>query len=407
MSREERALLEAFVVENEDLERLEMLLSEFNIFEALGAVRQELRHSDFLAFLLDPSQNHGLGDDFLKRFLKRVLIRATAPPLSAVAVDVADMREALIQREWRNIDILIHDPNNRLVCAIENKLRAGKHSDQLRRYRELVTREFPDHCALFLYLTPEGNQPSDEDYIPLSYAEIAQLVDVVRQAHESTLGADVRTLMSHYTAMLRRYIVSESEIAELCRRIYRRHKQALDLIFEHRPDLQWDLAEWLKKLIQEADKSLGFVLDHCTKTYIRFGIADWDSFPALRSGYGWTPSGRILLFEFQNYGDQLSLKLIIGPGPDALRKTIYQTASEYPRIFRGRSKRLSPKWTTIYNRRFLARRDYEDPDFEALTNKIKDEWEKFISQELPALREVVENMEWPEFPESTGMENSR
>lgn len=53
MTTEERALLEAFVVDNHDLERLEALLAEFNIFEA---VRQELRHSDFLAFLLDPAQ---------------------------------------------------------------------------------------------------------------------------------------------------------------------------------------------------------------------------------------------------------------------------------------------------------------------------------------------------------------
>lgn len=119
---QDRALLEAFVVDNDDLERLEALLAQFNIFEALGAVRQELRHSDFLAFLLDPSQNHGLGDVFLKRFLKRVLVRAADPPLSAVEIDVADLHEAEIRREWRHIDILIHDPESRLVCAIENKV---------------------------------------------------------------------------------------------------------------------------------------------------------------------------------------------------------------------------------------------------------------------------------------------
>ena len=61
--------LEALVVDNPDLERLEALLDQFNIFEAIGAVRQEVRHSDFLAFLLNPQQNHGLGDTFLKRLL--------------------------------------------------------------------------------------------------------------------------------------------------------------------------------------------------------------------------------------------------------------------------------------------------------------------------------------------------
>jgi hypothetical protein len=56
--------LESFLIANRDLERLEALLDRFNILEALGVVRQELRHSDFLAFLMDPKGNHGLGDAF-------------------------------------------------------------------------------------------------------------------------------------------------------------------------------------------------------------------------------------------------------------------------------------------------------------------------------------------------------
>ncbi|MBI3980347.1 MAG: hypothetical protein HY331_19405 [Chloroflexi bacterium] len=50
----DRQALEVLVVDNPDLERLEALLDQFNISEAVGALRQELRHSDFLAFLLNP-----------------------------------------------------------------------------------------------------------------------------------------------------------------------------------------------------------------------------------------------------------------------------------------------------------------------------------------------------------------
>lgn len=53
-------VLEEFVVANSELEELEDQLEKFNIFEAIGVVRQELRHSNFLAFLLDPKQNSGL-----------------------------------------------------------------------------------------------------------------------------------------------------------------------------------------------------------------------------------------------------------------------------------------------------------------------------------------------------------
>lgn len=56
-----RESLEAFVTDNPDLEHLEALLAQFNIFEAIGTVRHEVRHSDFLAYLLNPQENHGLG----------------------------------------------------------------------------------------------------------------------------------------------------------------------------------------------------------------------------------------------------------------------------------------------------------------------------------------------------------
>ena len=154
MVYQERELLEAFVVENQDLEKLEALLAEFNVFEALGAVRQELRHSDFLSFLLDPAQNHGLGDVFLKRFLKRVLADASDSPVSPIEIDVADLRSAVVRREWRRIDILIHDEESRLVVAVENKILSGEHSDQLARYRRTVTYEFPGHRAVYIFLTP-------------------------------------------------------------------------------------------------------------------------------------------------------------------------------------------------------------------------------------------------------------
>lgn len=401
MDNEERALLEAFVVENEDLERLEALLAQFNIFEALGAVRQELRHSDFLAFLVDPAQNHGLGDAFLKRLLKRALVEAADSRLSAVEVDVADLHSATVRREWQNIDILIHDPENHLICAIENKIDSGEHSEQLQRYRKIVEGEFPNERVIFLFLTPEGDQPSDEAYIPISYALVADLVSAVRQNRESTLGPDVSTLMDHYATMLRRYIVSESEIAKLCRQIYGRHKQALDLIFEHRPDLQWELTEFIKQLVDEADTPR-FVWDHTSKAYIRFALAEWDDVPVLKLGQGWTRSGRILMFEIQNTPDSIALRLLIGPGPDEVRKVIYHITEEFPQVFRGGSKRLYTKWTTVHVHRLVTRRDFEDADYENLTEKVRRSWDIFVKRDLRAIQEAISGIAWPDLPSSEG-----
>lgn len=50
--------LEQFVIDNPELEQLEDLLAKFNIFDVLKLQRQEIRHSNFLAWLFDPSGSH-------------------------------------------------------------------------------------------------------------------------------------------------------------------------------------------------------------------------------------------------------------------------------------------------------------------------------------------------------------
>lgn len=63
-------ILTAFVVDNPELEQLEAMLADFNIFEAAGLTNQEFRHSRFLSFLLDPRAPHGLDEHFVTRMLQ-------------------------------------------------------------------------------------------------------------------------------------------------------------------------------------------------------------------------------------------------------------------------------------------------------------------------------------------------
>ncbi len=137
-------LLEKFL-QDEDLESLEDIVEEFNVFEVLGAVSQEIRHSNFLAWLLDPSGNHGLGDYFLKRFLWKTTSLGREQgvhTISPIEVDGLELANVSVRREWRNIDILLVNDAQRFVCAIENKVEAAEHSDQLARYARRCRNEF-------------------------------------------------------------------------------------------------------------------------------------------------------------------------------------------------------------------------------------------------------------------------
>ncbi|MEO0565338.1 MAG: PD-(D/E)XK nuclease family protein, partial [Chloroflexota bacterium] len=171
------ANLEAFILNNEQLASLEAHIGQFNIFEAVGVVRQELRHSDFLGYLLDPSGNHGLNDFLLKQVVMRVLATAETPPLSLIEIDVTDFNGTLVQREWRNIDLLITHHESDLVICIENKIGTSEHSNQLERYRTMIQNPFPRRRHIFIFLTPDGTLPSDAAYIPLSFETITEILD--------------------------------------------------------------------------------------------------------------------------------------------------------------------------------------------------------------------------------------
>ena len=385
------ALLEALIVDNPDLEQLEALLEQFNIFEALGAVRVELRHSDFLAFLLRPNESHSLGDAFVKRLLQKALAASQYPtPITPIDLDLYDLDGLVVLREWQNIDLLLLDEANRLAVIVENKIDSAEHSDQLRRYRRIVRQHYPQLRQVCLFLTPEGDEPSDENYIAIDYGLIVALLEQLVESRASTLGPDVRTLIAHYSQMLRRHIVNESEIAELCRKIYRKHQRALDMIFEYRPDRQAAIREILEDLIRAEEQ---LELDYCTKSYIHFVPKAWGESKVLLQGEGWSPSKHILLFEFGNYSDRLNLYLVIGPGPLETRQNLLDMARDN-RPLNAYRNRLGKSINTIYKRSFLTAKSYEDAGIEDLEAEIKKKWEQFLEHDLPEMGKILKNQKW-------------
>jgi len=379
--RQEKKILEELVLDPL-LEELESKIGKFNILEAIGAVKQESRHSDFLAFLLNPNQNHGLDDVFLKRLLQKVIARSEIdePSINQIDLDIWDLSHAEILREWSRTDILVLDQTNELVVVVENKISSSEGSSQLKRYREKIEHSYPNFKKVFLYLTPEGDIPSDKTYLAVDYSLICELVEDIAKSRASLLGADVVTIMKHYTEMLRRHVVSESEIGELCRKIYAKHQKAIDLIFENRPDTRVQVREILEGLIKQNDS---LILDDCTKAYIRFADKNWDNVTFLREGNGWTSTGRILLFEFCSEPKRLNLKLCIGPGHNEKREKIHSFIKRKNEpVFNKVKGTLGSKWKTIYSKDFLRAKDYEDIDKEDLEKKIQNKWYEFIMNDF-------------------------
>lgn len=224
-------VLERFVVESDDLLQLEEAIGRFNIFDSLGIARVEIRHSNFLAWLLDPNESHGQGALFLTAVLMDLLRRAAPDkrPLSPIDLDGAELRGVEIRREWHNIDLLILCREPQFLVAIENKVDSTEHGDQLQKYEPEVAAHFRGWKSQFVYLTREGEGASDEDWISYSYADLFRVLTRTRTANEKSVGDDVLTFLDHYLRLIGSRFMEDPTIDELCKRIYQNHRQALDL----------------------------------------------------------------------------------------------------------------------------------------------------------------------------------
>jgi PD-(D/E)XK nuclease superfamily protein len=372
------------LVADPDFGRIREKLAKFNFFEAIGVQRREVRHSDFLAFLLNPRGNHGLGDAFLRRFLKR----------SFGSKFVYSGKQFQVERETMHVDILLHDDVNHLAVIVENKVDAGEHDNQLERYWKSIKDRYPGYSLFGLYLTPEGEKPSDERYVPVGYSFVCDLIDEMLGREKSKWVPAVEMTLRHYVEMLRRDIVPDSDLRQLCENVYFEHRDVLDQIFEFKPDLQTVIRKYLENLVESEPQKIA--LDsRSTKRYVRFAAQEWDAIQAFKQGHdNWGDKGRMLLFEFQNEATSLKLKLIIGPGPTATRQKLLDLALANDSLLRAASKSLNAKWNEIYSRPILSESSLDNLRTSDLEEQVKTEWRKFLEEDFPQILRIVGSDRW-------------
>jgi hypothetical protein len=129
--------------------------ADFNVFKILKVAEDEVRHSAFLAELLNPKGSHGQGDVFLKIFVDKWKIRDFSCDTAEVVVEkpVGQVTELT----GGQIDIFIEDKQRNCII-IENKIYADDQDNQLIRYYNFG-KQYYRKQNLF-YLTLKGVKPS-------------------------------------------------------------------------------------------------------------------------------------------------------------------------------------------------------------------------------------------------------
>lgn len=167
-----------------------------DFFSIVGLSRSEVHHSAMVAWLLDPSARHGLGDHFLRNLLAVCFSDETAE------FDVRSV-ECEVSRGDTRADIVVWGDQQTLV--IENKVDAPEGDRQCDRLYE----RFGDEIgARFVFLSPSGRFPRTATgeavsaFSALSYSTLAECLSGAL-ARSSMSGADGRPVAVNFLSTIK------------------------------------------------------------------------------------------------------------------------------------------------------------------------------------------------------------
>lgn len=227
---------------DEDFTSLQNLASEeVNLMEILGVAHRELQHSNFLAWLFNPNESHNLGDYAVKEFIKLYFrenqfadlgLQTKLSVFDFVHLDFDDLE---IRREYKNIDLILLSRKNEFCIVIENKIRSGEGKGQLKKYRDLIEKEYPDYrhkIYIFLSLLEQNITEEEQDfYIQQDYSQIVKLIEqIIRQ---KGLKDRSRFVFEQYLQTLKSMLNQNEEIEEIAQKLYKKYKSAFDLVLQY------------------------------------------------------------------------------------------------------------------------------------------------------------------------------
>jgi len=219
---------------------------EPNLWHILDISRREIRISRFLAWLLDPQTTHSFGDQFLKNLVVEALQTEIGreSDLTPVDVLVMDLSNVKVKSEYplghQKYDILVFSPEDGtdrdegFLCLIENKIAAQEGQGQTHDYYETSLVAFPPAQyphRVYIYLSPDGEPPQNENFIPLSYQAVLQAIEDLQTQRQVT--DTERFLLRQFQENILRGIAMDTKTLDLAQAIYDQHPDVFEFIIQN------------------------------------------------------------------------------------------------------------------------------------------------------------------------------
>lgn len=262
----------------ESLEKLSNWTNKINIFDVLKISRAEIRHSNVLAWLLDPNENHGLGSAFLYGIIASLSdVFDNENKIYALKLLSSDLSSFNIFRERDNIDILLVSSELKTVIAIENKIGSKEHEygssgeSQLKNYSKTLREKYKRYKTIQIFLTPDGDIPSEDGWMIMDYSQVVKVLESVFEARKNNLGFEASMIIRNYIETIKMNVIMDEKLVTLCNEIYKKHKDAIDLINEYKDDKTQQISELCKEILKGYDgQMLDYDTDKTTKSNVVF-----------------------------------------------------------------------------------------------------------------------------------------
>lgn len=385
---------------SKDFARLHQKFHQFNPLKVLRVDQFEIRHSNVLAWLLDPYENHQLGSFFVKKLLSRLITRTEnedkIESIDFLSYQYASFLDVQVYREVKTktnrfIDLLVIIPSQKLVLVIENKFHASESEGQLDDYLHYVRNRFDNYSIIPIFLTLSGDAPSNSDYWMLDYHDVLEIITLHLELNQEVIADNIYDFLTYYTDILQEKLVQDDEGIQLALNVYQENRLAIDLLYlsqhdEYRRQPRYEefyeqvdtftnnQKEALKQIYQNKKQTIDYifnigsnVLREAFLTFVKeeeiphevynahikvpnFILPDWADFKEFigepEQNY-WLGHGLIIWFE-RTPDERLKINVEVGPIPYENRLKLLSRLEEQGVSFRSTGKLEGKKYTRIF-----------------------------------------------------------
>ena len=399
---------------DDDFTNIQSLVNEeINLMSILRVAHKELQHSNLLAWLFDTGETHGLGDYFIKEFIKLYYKENEYQDLGGGSSNLSvfdfvnlDFSDIEIKREHKNIDVLLLSESNSLCIVIENKIFAKEGKGQLTKYRSYIETEYPEFKhKIYIYLSlfeQEISQSESHYYVQLTYEHVKKLVHQILSNKNMSVRSNTRFVLEQYNQTLRTLMNENDEIEKIAKNLYGKYKSAFDLVFKYAsPSMSGYVPHNLNELIKKEKFLRPF---SSSRSYVRFQPEFlYDNIDKLKKNNILSQdddlnSNWLFVYEFHITRTYIYFDMKIGEYHDqSSREALYKLYSAHADVFSKVKKandKISPSWHLAFQKKIITTSEFDKylDNEDKLYEIIGERFRELVDEDLPKINAIIEEV---------------